>query len=86
MKKKQKEHLRDYKEALKDTKQQLLDNWTDDMKYKYLHVYLTRDNMLKERREWYWSEVAKAEGKFVPPKSDDFYKKDNVRLPLNDEE
>lgn len=29
-----------------------------------------KDNMLKERREWYWSEVSKAEGKFVPPKSD----------------
>jgi hypothetical protein len=42
--------------------------------------------MLKERRDWYWSEVAKAEGKFVPPKADQFYKKDNVRLPLNDEE
>lgn len=42
--------------------------------------------MLKDRRDWYWSEVAKAEGKFVPPTTKDFYKKEEVRPPLNDEE
>lgn len=33
MKKLQEEHLRDYKEALQDAKEQLLANWTDDIKY-----------------------------------------------------
>lgn len=33
VKKKQKEHLKEYKDALHDTKEQLLENWTDDMKF-----------------------------------------------------
>jgi hypothetical protein len=84
VKKVQKEHLKDYKTALQDAKEQLLANWTDEMKY--INSLISRDNMLQERRDWYWSEVAKAEGKFVPPKAADFYKKENVRLPLTEEE
>jgi hypothetical protein len=40
--------------------------------------------MLKERREWYWDEIAKTEGKMIPPKADQFYKATDVRLPLTE--
>lgn len=42
-----------------DAKDKLLDHWSEEM----------RDNMLKERRDWYFSEVDKAEGKWVPTKA-----------------
>lgn len=42
--------------------------------------------MLAERRRWYMGEVFKAEGKLVPPKVAQFYKKDEVRMPLTEDE
>lgn len=59
-KKLQSQNQNEFKAALKNARDSLLENWADDMK----------DNMLKDRREWYWNEVARAEGKMVPPKAD----------------
>ncbi|CAK65698.1 unnamed protein product (macronuclear) [Paramecium tetraurelia] len=76
MKEKQQERLQEYKTALVEAKDNLMNDWQDDI----------QNQMLAERRRWYMSEVQKAEGKLVPPKVAQFYKKDQVRLPLTEEE
>lgn len=76
MKKGQREHLHEFRSALMDAKEGLLENWSEEMK----------EQMLKERRDWYFSEVDKAEGKWVPTKAAQFNERRDVRLPLNDEE
>ena len=48
----------EYKNALLDAKDALMNNWTDDI----------QSNMLDDRRKWYMQEVYKAEGKKVPAK------------------
>ena len=53
------EYEKQYKEALEDAKETILENWKDDMV----------DKMLEERREWIWKEMEATEFKQIPPKA-----------------
>lgn len=36
---------------------------------KRFDILINREKMIQERRDWYWNEVEKAEGKMVPTKA-----------------
>lgn len=76
MKKRQTEQERNYRQALEEIKADYLEFWGDEI----------RDKMLQERREWVHDFLVKREFKGLPKKSDEFYEKDKVAMPLTPEE